>query len=218
MFTIDAAQRNLIIVSTFNRKDLTTICLDSLARNKSPRSQVVILDDTSTEYDAEWLGQWGWPVHRRETRLGVGLAARARFEHAASAPGGYGFFIALDNDLVFARDFDARMRALYEPVRAIQTNPVFVSGYRSVTYNLLRSDGDYNWAHQVGGACLGFDRTAAAAALSWSDWSSLWDQNTIGKTCLVPTRSLCQHLGTSGTGQNGLSWDTAYDFVGEGRW
>lgn len=214
LIKIDPAKRNLIVVSTYNRQDLTALCLDSIAKNKSPRSSVVILDDASTQYTKEWLEQWGWQVIRREETIGVGMASRARFSRAAESPDGFGFFVLVDSDVTFGQDFDARMRSICEGV----PYGSLVSGYRSVAYDVVERFPDYVQVKRVGGACLGLTRSTAQTVLAELDWTTLWDQDTGKFNCYCPRRSLAQHLGTSGTGQNGLSWDVAFDFVGEGLW
>ena len=212
---IDTAQRTLIIVSTFNRLELTSQCLDSIARNKAPRTGVVILDDASSEYSKEWLEQWGWPVERRENTVGVGLAAKGRAVRAFESPGGFGFFILCDNDMIFASHFDDRLRQLWE---AHSENGGLVSGYRSVAYEVKAFTETYVRVKRVGGPCLGLDRAGVAALIESIDWSEHWDQQTGKFQCLCPRRSLAQHIATGGGGVSGISWDVAYDFAGEGAW
>ena len=126
----------LIIVSTFSRRDLTGITLNSLRRCKSQASGVLILDDNSHMYGLDWLGRWGWPVERREVNVGVGRAALARYTRFLESPEHYRYLCAVDNDLLFGAQFDCRLRQLWEVTRRDDTLTV-ATGYRSVTQKIL---------------------------------------------------------------------------------
>ena len=209
----------LIIISTFNRIDLTGIALDSIQRNKSSASDVLIIDDFSTEYREEWLGRWGWPVLRSSTPVGVGLAAFRRYQEFVNR--GYAYFCALDNDVLVSPDFDLKMLKLFCAVDDGQLT--VISGYLSSTQSVYLpkgvSDADYWLATTINGICQFTDRDTAVRVLAAMEgkWEHPWDANIsrVLTRIAVPRRSLVQHLGTHGFGVNGMSNDVAVNFVGD---
>lgn len=214
----------LIVVSTFNRRDLTGITLDSIARCKSPDSDVLVLDDNSDAYDTAWLNRWGWPVERRSATLGVGLAAKMRYVRFIESDPHYRYLCALDNDLVLAAHFDNRMRQLWKSVKQSELPPLLtvLTGYRSVTQTVLTSHIDCDLVDGVGGASQFVDRETAVAlmaAMPEDDWVHNWDHriSRVFQRKIAVKYSLIQHLGTHGSGVNGVSKDVALDFVGENR-
>jgi len=212
----------LIIVSTFNRRDLTGITLDSITRCKSPASDVLILDDNSNKYPLDWLGRWGFPVERREAQIGVGKAALARYTRFLQAPLQYRYLCAVDNDLIFGAQFDYRLRQLWEVTKDPDKLTV-LTGYRSVTQKVLAAHEDWAEVDGVGGAVQFVDRDTATVLMmnmppGW--WGHNWDHciSRVYSRKIATSRSLAQHVGIHGDGVNGISADVAHDFVGENRW
>lgn len=48
-----------IDVPVYNRKKITELCLMQLAKTKAAQDEIYIYNDDSTEYDNDWLSQWG---------------------------------------------------------------------------------------------------------------------------------------------------------------
>jgi hypothetical protein len=211
----------LVIVSTCNRRDLTGITLNSLKRCLSPASDVIISDDNSECLPMNWLLNWGWPVERCETRMGVGKAALLRYTRFLQSPEHYRYLCATDNDLLFGAQFDYRLRQLWEATRS--TELTVITGYHSVTQIVLEDHGDWQVVDGVGGAVQFVDRKTAAMVINTmpsSGWGRNWDHciSKIFERKITTKRSLVEHLGIHGDGVNGLSTDVAHDFVGENLW
>ena len=206
----------LVVVSTFNRRDLTGLSLDSVKRNLSPCSDVLILDDASTDYDATWLSSWGFEVQRSGKNVGVGLAAFRRYQEFVNR--GYAYLCALDNDVLLARHFDIEMLKLF--CEADDGRMTIVSGYHSTTQRTF-DGGSYLRAKTVNGISQFTDHATAIKILNAMEnrWEHPWDRNIseVASQVVVPRRSLVEHLGIHGTGVNGVSVDVAVDFVGDGQ-
>lgn len=207
----------LIVVSTYNRRDLTGITLNSIQHNKSSLSDVLIVDDNSSDYDETWLRRWNHQVHRSGTTVGVGWAALRRYSKFLAS--NYHYICACDNDAIFAKHFDLRLLQLF-----CMTNDhelTVVSGYRSCTQTIVQDYGDYLFMSTVGGMSHFTDRATANLIVKamHEKWTHTWDANISKQLSriVVPSRSLVQHLGIHGTGVNGVSSDTGFDFVGEGQ-
>ena len=209
----------LIVISTFNRRDLTGIALDSIRRNKSSLSDVLIIDDFSTSYGVEWLGRWGWPILRSSTPIGVGLAAFRRYQEFVNR--GYTYLCALDNDVLVSRHFDMEMLRLFCAVD--DGKLTVVSGYHSTTQSTYPPKGfretDYWLATTINGISQFTDHDTAVRVLAAMEgkWEHPWDANIsrVLSRVAVPKRSLIEHLGIHGSGVNGVSEDIAVDFVGD---
>lgn len=217
----------LIVVSTFNRIDLTGIALDSIKRNKSAASDVLIIDDYSTEYREEWLNRWGWPILRSSTPVGVGLAAFRRYQEFVNR--GYAYVCVIDNDVLVSRDFDVEMLKLF--CAADDGKLTVVSGYHSRTQSTYTAqpacarspwdfqEADYWLATTINGISQFTDHDTAVRVLAAMEgkWEHPWDANIsrVLTRIAVPKRSLIQHLGIHGFGVNGMSEDIAVDFVGD---
>jgi hypothetical protein len=209
----------LIVISTCNRLDLTGVSLDSVRRNKSSCSDVVILDDASTDYDEKWLGRWGFGVIRSSDRIGVGLAAQRRYTEFIKR--GYSYLCALDNDVLLARHFDLKMLELF--CTANDSKLTVASGYYSSTKPVFAPrDGSHAYwqTTTINGISQFTDTATAAKVLDVMEgkWKHPWDDNISKELSriAVPKRSLVQHIGIHGSGVNGTSNDVAVDFVGDG--
>jgi len=212
----------LIVISTCERRDLTGITLDSVRRCKSHASDVLILDDNSSQYSRDWLARWDWPVERRETRVGVGRAALCRYTRFLESSDQYQYLCAIDNDILVGAMFEYRLRQLWEIVKNPEVLTV-LTGYRSVTQKVLEDHGDWVAVDGVGGAIQFVDRETAQRVVgtmpsAW--WKHNWDHciSRIFERKIAPKRSWAEHLGIHGSGVNGPSFDVAFDFVGENRW
>ena len=210
----------LIVVSTYNRIDLTGISLDSIKRNKSQCSNVLVLDDASTEYDAVWLRGWGFSVQRSEKTVGVGLAAFRRYAEFVSSD--YQYICALDNDVLLSKDFDLEMLKLF--CEADDGLLTVASGYYSSTQQVYPPKGPrpstYWQATTINGISQFTSALTATKVLNAMEgkWEHPWDANIskVLSRIAVPKRSLVQHIGNHGSGVNGPSDDVAVDFVGDG--
>lgn len=210
----------LVILSTWNRTDLTGLTLDSLQRNLAAAGPVIILDDQSTEYGPDWFAPWGWEVRTAPVKLGVGGMARWRYETFLESGADYG--LMLDNDVALSRGFDAVLRSAYDNFAPPASERVTVAtGYRSVTQKVLKSYGYWEAVDTLGGVCHFVNRASAYTLMRRmrpEDWCHVWDGRISAYTNLIlaPQHSLIQHRGIYGTGLNGRSSDVAFNFVGEG--
>lgn len=222
----------LIVVSCFNRPDLTGLTLDQIERQKSSVSDVLVLDDASTEMDMNFFTRWPFEVFQFAEHQGVGKMARKRLELFLNQT--QKFLLALDNDVLLAKNFDLKCLNYWLEARAEYCGlnlenavlnirrKILVSGYRSVEHAPIASVNP-NLIHvkAVGGICHFMSRDDAEYALEKMDetdgWHErMWDHNfpRLFDACVVPKRSLVEHTGRHGSGHNGYSEDMAIDFEG----
>lgn len=207
----------LIVISTYNRRDLTGITLDQVKKHKSPLSDVLIIDDASTEYDKAWLLRWGFSVMVNEVHNGVGLVASQRF--GACVQRNYDYLCALDNDVLLSHHFDAEILKIF--CSANDESSTLASGYHSNTQEKSGPHSmDWIGMRTINGINQFTDRATARKFLRVMEgqWEHTWDANIskFASLIAVPYCSLIEHIGIHGNGVNGLSTDTAVKFVGDG--
>ena len=200
----------LIVVSTFNRRDLTGITLSGIKNHVSNASDVIVLDDASTEYSSDWITRnWGFKAECRATRVGVGEAAAARYRRFIASD--YRYLCALDNDIILSHHFDLKLLNLWHSLPHDELT--VVTGYRSKTQQTVFENEHYAEVTTIGGVCHFVDRISCWAALNdmpsvWPhNWDSLISRVYCKKYCTA--KSLIQHLCIFGSGVNGESKDTA---------
>jgi len=206
----------LIVVSTWNRRDLTGITLDSIKRSKSSLSDVLIIDNASTEYGEEWLSRW-FKTGVQPDPFNVGMMAQARlmvFTECNDHP----YVLTLDNDLVLSPGFDvASLEAWHLMNRA---GLCVFSPYRSCTQEVIgeEADGRLLRVNKINGCAQFMDRETASLLLQQmhGKWDHVWDwtMTKLLGSIVVPSRSMVQHMGIHGTGVNGVSPDVAVNFIG----
>lgn len=207
----------LTIVSTFNRRDLTGVCLDAIAECRRLDGQTWVIDDGSTEFDHEWLTERGVAQVWEGPRRGVGAMARKRFEVALEAPLECDLVCMLDNDALVAPGFDRALVEAWEAAAAIDTKgAMLVTAYHSPFHSPVDRQLGYDVLPHVGGinlACTRLDAEILLRDLPEPAWDATWDWK-LGSARLVRTaRGFIQHMGRHGGGVNGASADRATDFV-----
>ena len=106
----------LIALSTFNRKNITKLCLENLKNivNKDGNSKLVIYDDASTNYGVEFLKQYSNDVLRFRTSGGVERSRARSFRDFIFVYKDFDLFYMTDNDTIHDPKFLEILRNLYK--------------------------------------------------------------------------------------------------------
>ena len=109
-------QKILIALSTFNRKNITKLCLENLKQivDKDKKSKLVIYDDASTNYGDEFLKQYSDNVLRFRVSGGVERSRARAFRDFIYIYKDFDLFYMTDNDTIHDPDFLDILRKLYE--------------------------------------------------------------------------------------------------------
>jgi hypothetical protein len=201
----------LIEVQTFNRKAITEICLSQLKEHKD-NSYLRIVNDYSTEYDNEWLKQFGDEVIQYETKLSINRLKWRTFKSFLETD--YTHLYMCDSDIYHDPEFMTVLKK-YQP------NNLPITLYRS---SFIHSFGDgvsrylKHWNNMslksglFGGASVFLNRDHIEKIVSklpdeetWVAQTSkeAWDskiQKMIDdkRWYLIPKESYCEHFGTGG--------------------
>ena len=109
-------QKILIALSTFNRKNITKLCLENLKQivDKDKKSKLVIYDDASTNYGDEFLKQYSDNVLRFRVSGGIERSRVRAFRDFVYIYKDFDLFYMTDNDTIHDPDFLEILRKLYE--------------------------------------------------------------------------------------------------------
>lgn len=207
----------LIVVSCHNRPDLTGLTLDQIERQKSSISDVLAIED-GDELGKDFFGAWPSVKYLPSTARGPAKMARSRL--TAFLSDSQKFLLALDSDVLLAKDFDLKALNYWLEMTRDLGRCLF-SGYRSIGYKPFFASGQLVAVEHVGGLFHFLSRDDAEPALKQMDETKGWDDRQWDRNfckcfsrIFVPRRSLAEHTGRHGSGFNGYSEDQAIDFEG----
>ncbi len=201
----------LIEVQTFNRKTITEICLNQI-KNYKEDAFLKIVNDYSTEYDNEWLKNFGDEVIIHEKKLSINRLKWRTFTSFLETD--FTHLYMCDNDIYHDPEFISILRKY-------KGNNLPITLYRS---SFIHSFGDgvskylKHWdkislkSGLFGGASVFLNRDHIEKIVSKlpdeETWATLtskeaWDskiQKMIDdkKFYLIPKESYCEHFGTGG--------------------
>lgn len=212
----------LLIVSTYNRADLTAVGLESINRCRAQGSEVVIMDDGSSEYLPAWLSRWGRVMSLPHVGPMAQQERRFRFALNELRAGKCEHVILLDSDIVVSPLFDVIAVEILKWGRRTYPGAKIASTSYLSTDPPVRSDGA---PHEdiapgivkqagFGGVCRCYDLEAAeyVDAVMADGWHyELWRAFDM---ILAPATSYIDHVGRFGGGVHGASDDRGDTYVG----
>ena len=105
-----------IALSTYNRKKITTLCLENLKKivDKDSHSKIAIYDDASTSYDEKFLKNYSDVVLRFSRNGGIERSRARSFRDFEYIYKEYDLFYMTDNDTIHDPDFLKILREIYD--------------------------------------------------------------------------------------------------------
>lgn len=206
----------IIIVSTHNRPTATGICLCSVMAGKSAGSELLVMDDHSTEMSGQWFSRFG--IKTEPTEEFYMLSKLKRFLKS-----GHDFLIALDGDVVVNRNFDTAIKNSWHEHRDLGA---LATGYISRLHqeNTIRRFHNYCLLPSTTGFCMAFTRPNAEKMIDGINklnaWNMSWDLYVPSLFSVVVStpRSVVQHIGIYEgvhADKNNISPDYSEDFIGD---
>ncbi len=125
-----------IIVSTWNRREITELSLWQTSRFKGD-AELIVYDDHSTEYDLAWLGRFADDARQAPQRLGI-AALRVRQFHDFLLSGADLLYFT-DNDVIHDPNYILHLHRMYGLLPSMRL-PVclFNSRFHATPENLVR--------------------------------------------------------------------------------
>ncbi len=196
--------RVAIGVATFNRGDLVSMSAQSLSRSRlSPDTDVVVVDDASTEFDVEFLKELypaGTDIQRRENNSGGADYALCDLLNRLVTTGADAL-VLLDSDMIVAADFAEKIVELLPLTNGIlclfntAAHPAFGARGALILKKAVGSAGTV-WPRDLAQKML--DAVPPGPRWDWRFCDYLMDS---GYEICVVRNSLAQHIGING-GQN----------------
>lgn len=212
----------LIEVHCFNRKTITEICLNQLKLNKYD-ADLQIVNDHSTEFDDEWLSDFG-KVISYEKKLNINKLKYRTFKNFLETD--YTHLYMCDNDMYHDPNF------MYI-LKKYSKNNLPITLYRSSFIhsfgpNISRYVKNYEEVSLksglYGGASVFLNREHIEKIVSLlPENEDIWDNNTrkeawdsqiqkmidVKRMYLIPNESYCEHFGWKGQNHRDKNSDVA---------
>ena len=214
-----------IDVPVYNRKNITELCLMQLHKTKAPQDEIYIYNNTSTEYDNEWLSQWGKVINYtmpkqdrwRNIHKIRSLAYRDFVKNNSVEK--FDFLYMTDNDAFHDPNWREEFIKIYQqtnlPVSGYLSNFMYQNyAYYKHQLNLANTTQDNNFRtlDSTGGGISIFLSAEKVryivTRMQYVDMEDMWDCLTWGylsNKYAVPVKSYLEHFGKGGLHHN--SWD-----------
>lgn len=195
--------------------------MNSIMRNKTSESAVLVVDDHSSDYTPTWFRQkWNVAVFIPPNKQPIGFCFKIALERFLLSRAE--FWISFPNDCILANGFDRRILEILNHGSAI---PRSVSVcYRSVCHAVEFIPGNdlYGLSKVTGGVGMCMSRRTALwfAGMMENKWGWLYDfeMSKHFVQIRVPIRSLAEHTGAhQADALHPNSYDVAVEFVGENQ-
>lgn len=225
----------LIVISTYNRKDLTGLTIDIACRRAYGIADVLVLDDCSVEYNEDWLHSLApadapLHVHRFTEPQGVGAMAHHRYRLGVEYCRNHDIdtLVMIDNDALFVRPRPIET-AIFGLQHAVYqySHPVILSLFRSRLHPAIMPSliPSFDQMGSIGGInhCCTVSTAEKILQIPQRYWTVEWDwilgnsqhytkseelaRMTNDIVLLAPERSFIEHIGRYGGGVNGYSAD-----------
>lgn len=210
----------LIVISTFNRKDITELSLWQTRRFKCDAT-LLVYDDHSTEYDVSWLACLADEVTKPPEKLGIEKMRALQLRDFLAT--GYDLLYLTDNDVLHDPNYVFRLRRLYSLPSELKF-PVclFNSWFHAQPENILKEIQDIQIRKTAPGVSQLYDREMVERMVSalrqrphlWGQYG--WDYHLpalLQRPWIQSTTSYLEHFGAHGmhnpAGLEGLDRDRA---------
>jgi glycosyltransferase involved in cell wall biosynthesis len=209
-----------IVVSTWNRREITELSLRQTSRFKAD-ADLIVYDDYSTEYDLDWLRRIAGDVRQAPRKLGIAALRAYQFREFLRSDAELVYFT--DNDVLHDPTFVFRLRRMYDLIPAVKL-PVclYNSSFHSAPENSLKETREVEIRKTAPGISQLYDRSMAerivAGLVEKPGLEGLygWDYHLpmILQLPWIQTRtSYLEHFGAGGmhnsAGDEGLERDRA---------
>lgn len=215
----------LIRVETWNRKNITEICLKQLKETKKD-AFLEIVDDHSIEYDLDYLKQFGDNVFRYEKKLGISKLKYRLFKEFLKTD--YTHLYMCDSDIYHDIDFIQflnKYKSNNIPITLYKSS--FIHSFGDGVHKYLKIYDNISLKAGLYGGCSVFLSKEQVSKIvenlpeTEDIWESMcateaWDSKIqkmidLKRFYLIPNKSLCEHYGEGGKNHTQMNSDYALD-------
>lgn len=212
----------LIIVPTFNRKNITELSLESTYKYKRPQDKLEVWDDHSTEYDLDWLQDKCDEVIKRDIKMGVQWLRAKNFRHFIETD--YDFLYITDSDAIHDPNYCDRLLELYGKYMLPDKRKMPVSLYNTIHHqqpgNTVKEMGNILFRKTAPGISQFYDKAMVRKMVAGMDknpkleglYGFDYHLPALLKVPFVQSKnSYLEHFATTGS-MHGLNTGTEKDF------
>lgn len=170
-----------IALSTYNRKKITTLCLENLKKivDKDGHSKLAIYDDASTSYDEKFLKNYSDVVLRFSRNGGIERSRARSFRDFEYIYKEYDLFYMTDNDTIHDPDFLKILREIYDRSSKDSKNKLPIGLYNSAFHNNSKNIIHENDILSVRKTCPGvsqcFDRNMVSKIVDFINTNPVYE-------------------------------------------
>lgn len=213
----------MIVITTYNRKDLIDLTSVSLAEIEGiDYNNVFIFDDCSTEYSISYLRKKYPGAHIMKSKNNLGADKNIERAYKYFMKSSYDYFFNADSDLLFRKDLLSRIDSIIDKFN--RDEPILFSVFNTKNHDIMGEyDDELIIKKDVGaGGCV-FNKKAIKLFInelpdSYDEISLAVDYafckiySSLGYKILVTKNSLVQHIGIEGQNSNNFLFDWGVGF------
>jgi hypothetical protein len=197
--------RILVAVASWNRPNVTRLCLENLQQIRGPNAAVMIYDDNSSAYDEKFLSQYCDGLLKFRIRGGIERSRARAFRDFVHRYSDFDLLYLTDNDTVHDPSFIRILNEIFSIQRRYPySHPVGL--FRSVFHeNAIEKDlGDFLTSKTCPGVSQAYNREMAEKIVHLLDsnpqmetvygWDYHWP-NVLQRPFLISKHSYLDHLG-----------------------
>ena len=158
MFNMDNI---LIALATYNRKNLTKICLENISKILDKNSALIIYDDGSDEYNENFLKKFSSNVLRFRVKGGIERSRARCFRDFLYIHKKFDLLYITDNDVIHDPNFLNRIRELNSISKTLDKKlpfGLFNSIFHNKAGNVLEQHKEYSLRKTCPGVSQCYDR------------------------------------------------------------
>jgi len=200
------AMKTIIALSTYNRPIITNICLNSLSILRSENVKLVVYDDASTAYGADYLGQFADEVVRFGSNGGITRSRAKALRDFTYRFQDYDLLYLTDNDTFHDPLFVGILENIFHNMAEMGVS-FPVSLYNTIHHNkpgnVLAENDAFYFTRDIPGVSHCYNREIAAVIVDQLNRSANlefaygWDFSFIralNRPCLLSKTSYLEHF------------------------
>ncbi len=154
-------EKILVALSTYNRKNITKLCLENLTQLLDKNSQLLIYDDASTEYNEKFLKKYSQNILRFRVRGGIERSRARCFRDFCYIYKNFDLLYITDNDVIHDPQFLNQLRYFYNISKKQKKKfPIglFNSVFHNKSENIIEQNKDFSLRKTCPGVSQCYDR------------------------------------------------------------
>ena len=175
MFNMDNI---LIALATYNRKNLTKICLENISKLLDNNSALIIYDDGSDEYNEQFLNKFSNNVIRFRIKGGIERSRARCFRDFLYIYEKFDLLYITDNDVIHDPEFLNKIRELNSISKTLEKKTpfgLFNSIFHNKSNNIIEKRGEISLRKTCPGVSQCYDRNMVKTIVDFLNHNPLFE-------------------------------------------